>query len=174
MNTLQKVLKTIMSLAFMVFSNYLNIFAQEILTLPRFMEPIEIDGKSDEPAWQRIAPLPLTMYEPTFQGIISERSEIRIAYDEDYLYCSARFYDSDPSQIRVNSLYRDRYSGDDVFGVILDTFQDNENALWFWTTPAGIRGEDAISNDGGSINNSWNTFWDVATIQNEDGWFAEQ
>ena len=148
-------MKIIISLFLIILANQQILSGQEIMTLPHLKEKIIIDGRIDEPAWQEIAPLPLTMYEPTFQGAISERSEIRIAYDENYLYCSARFYDSDASGIRANSLYRDRYSGDDVFGVILDTFHDNENALWFWTTPAGIRGEDAISNDGGSINNSW-------------------
>jgi len=97
------------------------LLAQEIMSLPRLTETIQIDGRIDEPAWQTIDHLPLTMYQPTFQGKATEKSEIKVAYDQDYLYCSARFYDSDPSQIRTNSLYRDRYSGDDVFGIILDT-----------------------------------------------------
>ena len=144
------------------------------LALPRLPGGIQIDGLSEEAAWQAIDPLPLTMYEPTFRGAPTERTEIRVAYDEDYLYFSARFYDSEPSAVRANSLYRDRYSGDDTFGIVLDTFNDNENALWFWTTPAGIRGEATIAGDGsGSINHSWNTFWDVATVENDYGWFVE-
>ena len=174
MSIFQKAFELILiGLGPIICSNQQILLAQEIMSLPRLTETIQIDGRIDEPAWQTIDPLPLTMYQPTFQGKATEKSEIKVAYDQDYLYCSARFYDSDPSQIRTNSLYRDRYSGDDVFGIILDTFHDNENALWFWTTPAGIRGEDAISNDGGSINSSWNTYWDVAAIQNEEGWFAE-
>ncbi len=147
--------------------------AQEPLPLTYLAEAILIDGLSDEPGWQRIEPLPMIMYKPTYEGEPTERTEIRIAYDKDYLYCSARCYDTDPSGVRVNSLYRDRSSKDDKFGIILDTFNDKKSALSFWTTPAGIRGDEAIFNDGKSDNKNWDTYWDVATVQNEKGWFVE-
>ncbi len=147
--------------------------AQDPLPLTYLAEAILIDGLSDEPGWQRIEPLPMIMYKPTYEGEPTERTEIRIAYDKDYLYCSARCYDTDPSGVRVNSLYRDRSSKDDKFGIILDTFNDKKSALSFWTTPAGIRGDEAIFNDGKSDNKNWDTYWDVATVQNEKGWFVE-
>ena len=147
--------------------------AQEPLPLTLFTESIQIDGLSNEPEWQRIEPLPMIMYKPIYKGEPTERTEVRIAYDKDYLYCSARCYDTDPAGIRVNSLYRDRSSKDDKFGIILDTFNDKESALSFWTTPAGIRGDEAIFNDGKSDNKNWNTYWDVATVENEEGWFVE-
>ena len=147
--------------------------AQEPLPLTYLAEAILIDGLSDEPGWQRIEPLPMIMYKPTYEGEPTERTEIRIAYDKDYLYCSAQCYDTDPSGVRVNSLYRDRSSKDDKFGIILDTFNDKKSALSFWTTPAGIRGDEAIFNDGKSDNKNWDTYWDVATVQNEKGWFVE-
>ena len=75
--------------------------------------------------------------------------------------------------IRVNSLYRDRSSKDDKFGIILDTYNDKESALSFWTTPAGVRGDRAVFNDGKSDNKHWDTYWDVATVQNDEGWFLE-
>ena len=80
-------------------------------------------------------------------------------------------------------MYRDAYSGDDTFSIILDTFNDNESALWFLTTPNGIRLDMAISNDlqgggpnpfGRVINTSWNTYWDVATSRDETGWFCRK
>ena len=147
--------------------------AQEPLSLTYLTAPIQIDGLSNEPGWQRIEPLPMIMYKPIYKGEPTERTEIRIAYDKDYLYCSARCYDMDPSGIRVNSLYRDRSSKDDKFGIILDTFNDKKSALSFWTTPAGIRGDEAVFNDGKSDNKNWDTYWDVATVQNEEGWFVE-
>ncbi|MFQ5569319.1 MAG: DUF5916 domain-containing protein, partial [Rhodothermales bacterium] len=155
-----------------------QIQVEGMFSLPRLDGPVDLDGMSDEAAWEAIDPLPLTMYQPSFQGELSERTEIRVAYDTEYLYAAGRFYDSDRSGIRSNSLYRDRYSGDDTFGLVLDTFNDNENALWFYTSPAGVRFDSAVANDaeynaGPPINESWNTHWDVATTQNEEGWFAE-
>jgi len=154
--------------------------AQEPMRLPRIEGPIEIDGVPDEAAWQRIDPLPLVMHTPTYGGQPSERTEIRVAYDDEYLYVAGHLYDSDPDGVRENSLYRDRWSGDDTFGFILDTFNDNENALWFYTNPAGVRFDQTVTGDANSesygaypFESSWNTYWDVAVTRTEEGWFAE-
>lgn len=151
----------------------LALLGQEVIVLKRLQGPVELDGMSDEPAWVAVEPLPLTMYQPTHRGAPTEMTEIRIAYDDNYVYAAGRFFDSEPSQIRTSSLYRDRLSNDDTFELILDTFNDNENALLFCTNPAGVRIDAAISMDGGSINGNWDTFWDVKTVQNSEGWFAE-
>lgn len=154
-------------------------FADDTFALPRIDGDIQLDGLSNEAAWETVEPLPMVMYQPVYMGAPTEETEVRIGYDDDYLYVSGRFYDSEPSGIRSNSLYRDVFSGDDLFSVMLDTFNDNENGLWFFTNPAGVRLDWAINNDaegGGSsrpFNDSWNTFWDVETVINDDGWFAE-
>ena len=147
------------------------------MVLPRLSGSIELDGLSNEPAWEILAPLPATMYQPVFQGEMTERTEFRIAYDDNYLYVAGRFYDTDPGGILTSSLYRDGGTfADDYLNVVIDPFNDNENALWFWTTPAGIRGDMAVSNDNegeSALNESWDTFWDVATVTTEEGWFVE-
>ena len=145
----------------------------ELLVLHRISAQVDLDGLSDEPFWSMVDPLPLAMQVPTFGGDLTERTEIRVAYDEDYLYVSGRLYDSDPSGIRVNSMYRDRLSRDDHFGILIDRFNDNENALWFFTTPAGVRGDVSYSADGQNGNGNWNTYWDAVAVQTSDGWFAE-
>ena len=148
----------------------------------RLTGPIEIDGFVNDSAWEGVDPLPLVMYEPIFRGAPSERTDIRIAYDDQYLYLGGNLYDSNPDGIRANSMYRDLYSGDDTVSLILDTFNDRQNGLWFFTNPNGIRADMAISNDlegsvgspfGTVINSSWNTFWDVATQVTDLGWSVE-
>ena len=65
--------------------------------------------------------------------------------------------------------------------LIFDSFNDKENGLGFATTPTGLRSDFAISKDAmgmddptqGPFNMSWNTFWDVKTSKNNEGWFAE-
>lgn len=155
--------------------------AQDPLELDRLNGPIELDGRIDEAAWSEVRPLDVVMYAPIHEGRMTEDTEIRVAYDENHLYMAARLYDADPGGIRANSLYRDRYSGDDTVALILDTFDDNENALWFFTTPAGVRFDMAVTGDaegggpgfGGTVNDSWNTYWDVATARFDGGWSAE-
>jgi hypothetical protein len=148
------------------------------MEIPRVDGSIQIDGVVDEPAWDEIDPLPVTMFVPVFQGQLTERTEIRVAHDDEYLYVSGRLYDSDPDGIRTNTFYRDQYSGDDLLAVVVDSYNDRETALWFTTNPAGTRTDRTVSNDGvfsgGSpMNFDWNAHWDVATSQTEEGWFAE-
>ncbi|MCB0589632.1 MAG: carbohydrate binding family 9 domain-containing protein [Phaeodactylibacter sp.] len=151
-----------------------------LFRLPR-IEGIIFDGHVDEPAWERIPPVPLVQYEPNAGAPPTEKTEIRFAYDDKYFYGSIRAYDRDPSGIRGNSLYRDRLAGSDHFEILLDAFNDNETAFVFSTTPAGIRNDVAIRNDatGGTIssgawlNRDFNTFWDAEVYVNEEGWFAE-
>jgi hypothetical protein len=148
------------------------------MPLTRLDQPIVLDGMSDEAEWEAVPSLPVTMYSPSFRGAVTERTEIRVAYDDAYLYVAGRMYDSDPTGVRSNTLYRDQYSGDDVFAIVLDTYNDNETAVWFSTNPDGVRSDRSVSNDaefgfGRAMNGDWNTYWDVATAQNDHGWFAE-
>ena len=151
------------------------------LVLPHLDGPIKLDGLSDEPAWEAVEPWLPTQYEPDNGARPTERTEFLVAYDDDYIYFALRGYDRDSTGIRSNTLYRDRLSGDDHFEILLDTFNDNETGIVFTTTPAGIRKDAAISNDasggaissGAWINGDFNTFWDVETVVNGEGWFAE-
>ena len=146
---------------------------QAPLELTRLGGPIVLDGMPDEEAWQRIAPLPLTTYAPVFRAPPKQRTEIRVAYDDEFFYAAGWFHDDDPSGIRVNSLYRDRWNGDDAFAIYIDAFNDNRNAKWFGTTPAGMRFDQLVSDDGATLNGSWDTFWTSKTKVTAEGWFAE-
>lgn len=153
--------------------------ASDTLHLHRLTGPITLDGLSDEPAWAQVEPLPMTMYAPVFGQPITERTEIRVAYDDTHLYLGARMYDSEPQSIRTNTLYRDAFSGDDLIAIVLDTYNDHETAAWFVVNPAAARTDRAVSNDaeftGGTfpMNADWNAFWDAATQVTAEGWFAE-
>ncbi|MDH3271589.1 MAG: carbohydrate binding family 9 domain-containing protein [Gemmatimonadota bacterium] len=156
-----------------------------MIDLPRLSGPVTLDGQSDEEAWGDIEPLQLTMYEPTFRGASDRDIQVLVGYDDEALYVAARFYHDDPRSIRAFSLTRDRWSGDDGFGVLLDTFNDNENAVRFVGLPLGTRmdmtitdggagGEGGGGNGGGGPrNSSWNAFWDLETVQTDEGWFGE-
>lgn len=170
-----------MNFIFLVVSTILiapgiNSSSDPVYTLQRITSEITLDGFPDEPAWQQIKPLPLSMYQPVYGGDMTEYSEIKVAYDDEYFYISGKLYDSEPDKIVVNTMYRDRYSGDETFAIILDTFNDNENARWFFVTPSGVRVDQLISKDSegeGSINRNWTTYWDAATQITDEGWFVE-
>jgi hypothetical protein len=152
----------------------------EPIKIQRIKLPVKLDGLSNEAAWQGIESFPLRMRMPNFGNEPSERTELLLGYDDDYLYAAGRFYDSEPSKIQATSLKRDGgwTWSTDAMSIILDTFNDNENGVIFITIPAGTRTELNILNDGvgipyKNVNLSWNTFWDVTTVRNDDGWFSE-
>ena len=168
------VLRTALVLAAISLAAAAPLRAQEgPMELSRLSAPIDVDGRPDEEAWQRIAPLPMTMYNPVFRGQPTQRTEIRVAYDDEHFYVGGWFYDTDPAGIRVNSLYRDRWNGDDALAIYIDAFNDNQNAKWFGTTPSGMRFDLLVSDDGNTSNESWDTFWTSRTTMTPEGWFAE-
>jgi hypothetical protein len=151
-----------------------SLFAQQApLELTRINTPIVIDGNMHDEAWSAVPPLPLTMYTPAFRGTPTQRTEIRVAYDDEAFYAGAWCYDTKPSGIRINSLYRDRWNGDDALAIYIDAFNDNNNAKWFGVTPAGMRFDSLVSDDGNTLNDNWDGFWTAKAAITNEGWFAE-
>jgi hypothetical protein len=151
----------------------------EPMPIARLNRAIALDGRVDDAAWMEIQPLPLSMFSPSYLGELTERSEVRVAYDARYLYVSGRLYDSDPEGVRSNTFYRDVYSGDDILAVVVDSYNDFETAVWFVTNPAGARSDRSVSNDavfsggGMPMNSDWNAHWEVVTSRDSAGWSAE-
>lgn len=151
------------------------------LVIQRVNSPIKLDGLIDEPAWDGLEPLPHVEHGPNFGKEPSERTVVFVAFDDDYFYLAGRLYDSEPSKIQGLTKKRDTVTpSNDFFGIVIDSFNDKENALAFFTTPAGLRWDASIYNDmvaedpeSPPMNLSWNTFWDVAVIRNQEGWFVE-
>ena len=149
---------------------------REPLPVERLSIPVRFDGKIDDAAWRTIPSLPVTTYQPVFGQVPSERTEFRVAYDERYIYVAAAMFDSQADRIRRTSWRRDEDNGGDFLTVALDTFNDDQSAVTFTTTPTGNRIDLLISNDAegpGAINRSYNGLWDVVTSVDERGWYAE-
>ncbi len=156
------------------------ILGTEQLDVKLLVGTIDFDGYVNEPAWENIAPLPLVQHAPVFGKEPSEKSEIRVTYNNEFIYISAKLFDSEPGEIMSTSKKRDEVSaGNDWFTVIFDSFNDKENGLAFATTPAGLRTDYTIFKDGivqmpeMPFNLNWNTFWDVKTSRDSLGWYVE-
>jgi hypothetical protein len=153
---------------------------KEAIEFYRVSSPIKFDGSTDEEAWKSIAPIIMIMHSPVFGKEASEKTETRITYDDENVYVGATLFYSDSSLMRSASFKRDYPGGGcDFFGVILDTYNDKENALAFCTTPDALRWDASILKDANAgpeempFNVSWNTFWDVKTKKGVFGWSLE-
>jgi hypothetical protein len=177
MKHINKILITLQTVVLLLFAGNVSIFAQNQYTVQRLSDKIIFDGLCNDFAWQNIEPLPMIMHQPNYGDELTEKTDVLIAYDNDYFYVAGRLYDKEPSKIQSTSKKRDFLGGNsDWFGFILDTFNDKENAVAFFTTPAGLRLDTSVFDDAEGempINPSWNTFWDVKTVTNNEGWFVE-
>lgn len=150
---------------------------KDVFEIPKLTNKINVDGKIDEDVWFTINPIPLTMHWPDYEGKLTEHTEFRVAYDNQFIYVSAICNDSDPSGIQDPTFLRDGISQQsDHIALILDPYDDNENALFFVVAPSGARSDVAIKNDAQGIapmNTSWNSYWIANTSTDNNGWQAE-
>jgi len=154
---------------------------KKAVIIERLTLPVNFDGIPDEEAWNGIVPLKLIMHSPVFGKVPTEKTDVRIAYDDKFLYVAGRLYYDDPEMIQSASLKRDFMGmGGDWFGIILDSYNDKENGLAFMTSPDALRWDATIQKDAViprpdqiPINISWNTFWDVRTNTDSNGWSVE-
>ena len=142
----------------------------------RTSEEIEVDGVLDEPVWQSVQPIrQLYQIQPDQGDPATEQSEVRILYDDKKLYFGFIFYDSEMDKIVANDMRRDSpgLRSNDYGFLLLDTYNDRRNAVFFRFTPVGGMEDTAVSDSGGSLNTSWDIVWECRCRINEDNWTVE-
>ena len=141
----------------------------------RTSEEIKVDGVLDEPVWQSVEPIrELYQIQPDQGEPATEQSEVRILYDDKKLYFGFIFYD-EMDKIVANDMRRDSpgLRSNDYGFLLLDTYNDRRNAVFFRFTPVGGMEDTAVSNSGGSLNTSWDIVWECRCRINEDNWTVE-
>ena len=159
----------------------IGVNAQTERELPRMSahrtsEEIKIDGVLDEPVWHSVEPIrQLYQITPDQGDPATEQSEVRILYDAKKLYFGFIFFDSEMDKIVANDMRRDSSGlrSNDYGFLLLDTYNDRRNAVFFRFTPVGGMEDTAVSNSGGSLNTSWDIVWECRCRINEDNWTVE-
>lgn len=137
--------------------------------------PIALDGRLDEPVWQRAEPATgFKQVEPSYGEPARFQTTVRVAYDQTHLYVA--FVADDPAAadgFRVQDLRRkfDYFENEHV-GMSLDPLGDGHNAYAFQITPLGnIRDLHVL--DGAVYNRQWQAVWSGRTQATATGWTAE-
>ena len=159
-----------------------NIYGQdtepikEIIIHPLNEVKLNLDGKVDEDFWLSIPPSGgFRMTVPVEGGEPSQKTEIRIAFDEENLYISAIMFDTDPSGIKAYQKKRDAsLRTDDRFMWIFDTFNSKRRGYMFEINPRALRGDGLLtSGQGNNVNKDWDGIWKAWTEIGAFGWSAE-
>ena len=139
---------------------------------------IDVDGRVDEPAWRAATPITeFIQAQPNTGAPATERTEVRLVYDDARLYISAVCYDSDPDHLITKTIERD-YPGVisedmDAFGVGFDTFLDRRGSFVFMVNPRGGLKDGQTFNDGTTRDYNWDGIVDVKTTVHDSGWTVE-
>lgn len=136
---------------------------------------IEVDGVLDEAVWDAAEPATDFVQSTPDPGYpASERTEVRVVYDDGMLYIGAMLYESEPDAIIAQQMVQDFYSpNEDVFGLSLDTFLDRRNAYYIMVNANGaVRDAQAYDNSRTS-NTEWEGVMHVETARHADGWSVE-
>jgi Domain of unknown function (DUF5916)/Carbohydrate family 9 binding domain-like len=143
-----------------------------------------IDGRVDEAPWAAVDPHSEFVQQEPYEGTpATERTEVRFLFDDKTLYVGVICFDSEPNRILVSQSRRDADLDDsDSIRILLDTFNDGQNAFVFGTNPFGIEYDGQVMAEGqtgqgggarGGFNVNWDADWTVRTQTTERGWEAE-
>ena len=72
---------------------------QEAVKIRRITGTIEFDGIPKETAWESLDLFALTMHKPNYGAQPSEKSDVRIGYDGEFLWIGASLYMENASKI---------------------------------------------------------------------------
>jgi hypothetical protein len=155
----------------------------------------KLDGKVTEDAWLKVPPYSTFIQTDPIEGApASERTEVRVLIDKANLYIGVICFDSEPDKIVVSQNRRDAdLTETDAIIIVLDTFNDSQNAFVFGTNPLGIEYDGQVSGEGqtsgiaaitsgtsgsqrgtiSSFNPNWDGDWHVKASITERGWEAE-
>ena len=144
----------------------------------------QLDGVLDEDAWLEAAVIDsFVQQEPAEGDPATERTVVRLMYDDQAVYIGVEAYDSEGASVIATEMRRDspRLLDEDNFQVIFDTFRDSRSGYMFVTNPLGAKLEQQISEEGeggrrgisSNINRDWDGVWDVASRLTANGWVAE-
>jgi hypothetical protein len=143
-----------------------------VFHISRAGEKPKIDGKLDDPIWQRAVRLSnFSEIQPGENTKPAVETEAYFTYDADNIYVGFVCHDDDTDAIRATITDRDAMFGDDYVGIMIDTFRDQQNAYEFFVNPHGIQGD--LRRTGGHEDGSYDAVWYSGGEINGSGWTAE-
>src|SRR5437870_2693752 len=146
-----------------------------LIQAKRVTDAIKVDGILDEPAWSLAQPATdFLQQQPNEGATASERTEVRVLFDDKNIYFGISAFDSDAAHINARELVRDAdFSNDDTVSIVLDTYHDRRNGFRFVVNPLGTQQDALITDEGRDINVTWNGSWISAGRIDDQGYTVE-
>jgi Domain of unknown function (DUF5916)/Carbohydrate family 9 binding domain-like len=132
-----------------------------------------VDGRLDEEAWGH-APVQTAFRQrnPDEGAPATERTELRLLYDDDAVYVGVRLHDREPGRIVRQLSRRDVVAEADSFSLFLDPHHDHLTGVELQVSAAGVQ-RDSVIYDDNFEDDSWDAVWESAVAVDEGGWSVE-
>jgi hypothetical protein len=134
----------------------------------------KIDAVPDDKAWKQVAAITdFIQQSPVNGGTPSQRTEVKMMYDDRAIYVLAMLYDTKPDSIFSELGERD--SGDqassDLFSVEINPYNNGLNSMEFMVSAAGVQMDS--KNDLLVMHKTWDAVWKSEVRKTREGWIAE-
>ncbi len=149
--------------------------AQSLYMPYRTEKDITLDGVVEEAEWFLTPVENDFMQEGPDPGAApTERTEVRIIYNDIYLFVAITSFDSEPDKLIRLEMERDFPLGqDDGTAFIIDAYHDKISGLNFVANTLDARWDAQVTQDGGGLNDSYNTYWEARTHVGDFGYSTE-
>jgi hypothetical protein len=150
------------------------ISAQQV-QVTRAQGPIRIDGVLEEEEWAGAGVITsFTQLQPSAGEAASQRTILYVLYDERMVYFGIDARDEAPGEISRTITRRDgEVWEDDAVALVLDTFDDDNNAYTFMVNSLGTQQDERWADNGRTRDIKWDGSWMSAGKVTADGWTAE-
>ena len=135
--------------------------------------PPRIDGAIDDEIWQKAQAIDdMIQNDPDNMQPPTERTLVKIAYDDRSVYVAVMNFMRDPSKITTALGRRDTFPRSDSIKITFDPRHDHLTAYTFDSNPSGVQG-DMMWFDDTRQSTDYDAVWEVRTARHADGWSAE-
>ena len=147
--------------------------APRVIRAVRASAPPVIDGRLIDEAWTQ-APVAdgFTQRDPEEGRPATERTEIRVLFDDTAVYVGARMFDGEPGRIERRLSSRDSDPDADRVTVFLDPMRDKLTGAIFRVSAANVQ-QDAVLYNDSWWDTTWDAVWQSQVSADEQGWSAE-
>ena len=157
-------------------NNFHDIGLTKSIKVSKISSPPIIDGLLQDAAWEATPIIyDFIQDEPNNMAIPTERTEVKIVYDEESLYIAVHLLDTSPYEITKHMARRDDWRKvmmSDWFSIEIDSYHDHQTAFEFLVNSMGAQFDDMIFDDS-YRNTEWNAIWEAEVSLDEHGWNVE-
>ncbi len=140
----------------------------------RTERPPVIDGQLGDEVWSHAQVMSdFTQIDPDEGKPATERTEVRVLYDDRAIYVGVRLFDRDAAQIARRLTTRDGDASDaDRITLYLDSMHDHLTGFMFRVSASNVQTDAVLFNDTWD-DWSWNGVWNSEVSIDEGGWSVE-